>query len=52
MLAMLLAARTRGRTRRGDITKIDNIVRDNEQGIGEVFTDPEPGAPDGGKLMG
>lgn len=49
MLAILLA--TRGKTRRRDMTKIDKIVRENEQGIGKALTDPEPGAPGGGKLM-
>ena len=52
MLEILLAARTRGRTGRMGITKIDNVVRDSEQEIGKATTDPEPGAPDGGKLMG
>ena len=32
--------------------KVSNLARDNGQKIRNAFTDPEPGAPSGGKLMG
>ena len=50
------AGDTAGRLREEDQEEghnyIDNIVKDDEQGIGKTFTDPDLGAPDGGKLMG